>query len=153
MSQQSNILDQIDRIDAERRASLYRDPDRPDAHFLRSRDRLPKEVLRARARVRTDRWRTDMDRRKAPTASQIGLSLVHALVTSRLDELTESDRGLVGAMLTDLQSRGFDVKEALATLRRTRNRLVDPADREGEASETTGPAIVPGSPESSAHLF
>lgn len=135
----------VEHIDEVRRSHVFRDPDRPDGQFVRPRrNRQPKAILQAQQRLRTDRWRSDMDRRRAPTASQIGMSLVVALVTSRLDELTPQDRGIVGAMLTDLQSRGFAVPEALATLRRMRNRLVDPADREGEPTESTGPAIVPG---------
>lgn len=116
------------RMDADRRATLFRDPDRPDAKFVPSRrQRQPAEVTKAQARVRTDRWRTSMDRRRAPTAAQLGMSLVTALARSDLNELTPDDRGLVGAMLVDLDARGFSLNEARETLRRLRDRVSDPS--------------------------
>lgn len=135
----SDVRMTVDRMDADRKATIFRDPDRADACFLRRRDPQPLKVAKAMARVRTDRWRTGMDRRHAPTASQIGMSLVTALATARFGDLTDVDRGLVGAMLTDLQARGFDVKEALATLRRLRTRLIDRAERASGATRSDRP--------------
>jgi len=40
--------------------------------------------------------------------------------------------------LADLQSRGFDLLEVKSSLRKLRNRMVDPADLEGEQTESTG---------------
>jgi hypothetical protein len=66
------------------------------------------------------------------------MALVTALVTATLDELTEADRGIVRRALVDLQGRGFSIIEAKDMLRRLRNRMVDPADLEGESTESTG---------------
>jgi hypothetical protein len=86
-----------------------------------------------------------MDRRACPTTNQIGMALVMALVTSSIDDLTEADRGITGRALVDLVARGFDLREAQSMLRRLRNRLVDPKDREGEPGESTGEALSPSS--------
>jgi len=128
-------------LDEARRTMFWRDTDRPDPRVLKRLDRVPPEVRRAQARLRTAHWRTKMDRDRRPTAGQIGMSLVAALVTARLDEITERDRGLVGRMLCDLQSRGYSIEQAKATLRRMRTRLVDPADRAGEPDDDCGPPI------------
>jgi hypothetical protein len=137
---------EIDRVvaalDETRHSEFFRNPDRPDGRFVRERrGRQHPDVLRAQARIRTAHWRNKMDRKRAPTTQQICMSLLVALVTSNLNELTERDHGLVGKMLLDLQSRGFSIVEAKATLRRLRNRMVDPDDRAGEPGETTGPAL------------
>lgn len=128
-------------IDATRETEFWRDPDRPDSRVFRGRGRVPKEVVRAQTRLRTAHWRIQMDRRKAPTAEQIGMSVLYALITSRMSELTFTDRDLLARALMDLQARGFSVVEAKATLRRMRNRYVDPADRDAETSKCTGPAM------------
>lgn len=123
-------------LDETRSAEHFRNPDRPDATFLRSRrGRQPVEVIRAQARVRVAHWRSQQDRKGAPTTAQIGQALVAALVTAKLDELTRADHDLVTRMLQDLENRGFDLGEAKATLRRLRSRLVDPADRAGEPGD------------------
>lgn len=73
------------------------------------------------------------------------MALVRALITSKLRELTWTDRDLVGRMLVDLQARGFSIEEAKKVLRRMRTRYVDPGDRAGEPDDSCGPAIrLPG---------
>jgi hypothetical protein len=138
-----NDVDRIvARIDETRVAEHWRNPDRPDGTFVRSRRRQDPKVTRAKARARTAMYRNRLDHRRAPTTYQIAMALVVALVTSRLDELTASERGLVGRMLVNLQSRGFSVVESQEMLIRLRNRMVDPADR---GSETTVSAGKPNS--------
>lgn len=122
-------------IDGVRRTMFWRDPDRPDARVLKRRDRVPPEVRRAQGRLRTAHWRSQMDRDKRPTSAQIGMSLVAALVTARPEEITETDRGIVGRMLVDLQARGYSVEQAKRTLRKMRTRYVDAGDREGEPDD------------------
>lgn len=111
--------------------------------FVKSRGRPPSEIVKAQGRIQTAAWRNALDRRACPTTSQIGMALVMALVTSRPDEITTADRGIVSRALVDLVARGFDLREAQAMLRRLRNRLVDPKDREGEPGESTGEALAP----------
>lgn len=86
-----------------------------------------------------------MDRRRAPTAEQVGMAMCVALATSRLEDLTRDDRLLVMRALHFLQANGFSIDEAKATLRRMRLRLVDPLDRDGEASKSCAPPIRPSS--------
>jgi hypothetical protein len=74
--------------------------------------------------VRRRGWRNKQDRRCTPTTAQIGSALVVALAsTAALDELTHDDPGLVGKALVILSDGGFDLVEALATLRRVQGRL------------------------------
>jgi hypothetical protein len=91
--------------------------------------------------MRTAAWRNDNDRRGRPEARDIGMSLVTALVTSQdLMSMTGPEVRFVTAALADLEARGFDRAQVLRVLRRLRNRLLDPGDRQGEESESTGPA-------------
>ena len=119
----------VSQIDETRMAEHFRNPDRPDSRFVKPRRRQDPAIRRAKGRLRTAAYRNRLDQRAAPSTTQIAMSLVVALVTSRLDALTEVDRGIVGRMLTDLQNRGFSVSESHAMLRRLRDRIVDPADR------------------------
>ncbi len=124
-------------IDETRKTEHWRDHDcRPEARAFRSRGRVPPEIVRAQTRLRTAHWRNQQDRRRAPDAREIGMSMLHALITSRLSEITRSDKDLIARMLVDLDARGYSVVEAKATLRRMRNRYVDPGDRQGEPTES-----------------
>ncbi|SDJ74138.1 hypothetical protein SAMN05216338_106313 [Bradyrhizobium sp. Rc2d] len=121
---------------------FQRDPDRADAIFVKPRRRQPIEVSRAKARLRTARWRSEMDRRRAPTVEQVGMALAVALATtSWQDRLTGADYDLIRRALMDLEARGFSIAEARKTLRRLRIKLVDPGDRQGEESEGCGPPV------------
>jgi hypothetical protein len=124
----------VDAIDATRQTEHWRDHDgRPDAKAFKGRGRVALDVVRAQTRLRTADWRNRMDRKRSPDSREIGMSLVHALITSKLSEMTYSDRDLIARMLVDLQARGYDVVEARSTLRRLRNRYVAPGDRNGDA--------------------
>lgn len=135
-------VDRIGEMDSARAAYFQRDPDRPDSRFVKAPRRQPLEVRKARQRLRTARWRSEMDRRKAPTVSEVGMSLAVALATSSWsDRLTSLDYDLIRRALDDLKARGFSIDEARRTLRRLRIKLVDPGDRQGEESEGCGPPI------------
>lgn len=135
-------VDRIAEMDSARGAYFQRDPDRPDNVFVKPRRRRPVEVIRAQQRLRTARWRSEMDRRRAPTVSDVGMALATALATSSWsDMLTPADYDLIRRALVDLEARGFDPKEVRKTMRRLRLRLVDPGDRQGEESEGCGPPI------------
>ncbi|MCA6098167.1 hypothetical protein [Bradyrhizobium australafricanum] len=126
----------VEQIDRTRREEHFRIPDRPDAQVFKPKKmgrRVPVEIVRAQTRLRSAAWRNRMDSRAAPDAREIGMALVHALITSRLSELTWTDRDLLGRALMDLHARGYSVVEAKQTLRRMRNRCVDPGDREAPA--------------------
>lgn len=149
-------VDKISEMNQSAQEYFQRDPLRPDSLFFKSRGRLPLEVRRAQQRLRTSRWRSDMDRRKAPSVEQIGLALVEALVTSDRDDLIDRslpDFSFVKRALLNLESRGFNLDEAKRALRKRRNRMVDPADRQGEASESTGAPIAPTAWGESEPLF
>jgi hypothetical protein len=141
----------VDRIDADRREHLFRMTDRPSTEFVPVRQRQHPDIVKAKAQARTAAWRMQGDRLGRPEARDIGMALVTALVTSDLSRLTveSGETTFITSALADLAARGFDRKQTLLVLRRLRNRLVDPGDRQGEESETTGAAIVPTSWESS----
>ncbi|QOZ78858.1 hypothetical protein XH83_27720 [Bradyrhizobium sp. CCBAU 53351] len=135
--------DRIAEMDEARGAYFQRDPDRPDNLFVKlRRRRQPLELKKAQQRLRTARWRSEMDRRKAPTTTDVGLALATALATSSWsDMLTPADYDLLRRALADLQARGFSIEETKKTMRRLRIRMVDPGDRQGEESEGCGPPI------------
>lgn len=139
--------EEIDRITAQidetRRTEHWRDHDgRPDARAFRPRStgRVPPAVVRSQTRIRTAAWRNRKDRSRSPDSHQIGMSLVKALITSKLSELTFTDYDLVDRALADLRSRGFSIDETRKVLRRMRTRYVDPGDRAGEPDHSCGPA-------------
>jgi hypothetical protein len=82
------------------------------------------------------------------------MAMVVALVTAESKKvMTGEDWDLVGRALADLQSRGYDLAEVKATLRKLRNRMVDPADRAGEPAESTGAPIRPSTWEDVTPVF
>jgi hypothetical protein len=135
-------VSQIAECDAARHAYFFRGPDRPDGKFVKPHGRVPPEVRKAQTRLRTARWRSEMDRRKAPTLAEVGMALATALATTRFRaQLTPNDLDLLQRALLDLKARGFSIDEAKRTLRRLRIKMLDPADRAGEASESTGAPV------------
>src|SRR5260370_864504 len=76
-----------------RQSVFYRDPDRPDSRYVKPCVRVPPEVKKAKARLRTARYRSDLDRKRRPTTHDIGMSMAVALAT------TSNLRGLTGAEL------------------------------------------------------
>ncbi|MBN9007146.1 MAG: hypothetical protein J0H40_17245 [Rhizobiales bacterium] len=61
------------------------------------------------------------------------MSLVAALVTSDLLNLTSAEVGFVTAALADLEARGFARDQVLLVLRRLRNRLLPDDRKVGES--------------------
>jgi hypothetical protein len=150
----SDIDRVVGEIDRGRESEFWRDPDRPLTRFVPARGRQDPKVIKAKARARTAAWRNDLDRMRRPESRDIGMSLVTALVRSPdLLDMTEPEVRFVTAALADLSDRGFDRAQTLKVLRRLRNRLVDPDDRHGEDSESTGPAIVPSSSKTQSSIF
>jgi hypothetical protein len=141
-------VDRIAECDEARQAYFERLPDRPDGKFVKPHGRVAPEVRRAQGRLRTARWRSKLDRKRAPTVSQVGMALATALATLQWSTpFSKIDCELLERALADLKERGFDIDEVRKTLRRLRIKLVEPEDRQGEESESTGPAIVPSAQE------
>lgn len=117
--------------------------------FVPVRRKQDPDIRRAKSQARTAAWRRECDRRRRPEARDIGMAMVSALVTSpNLDHaMTSAELRFVSVALDDLVARGFDREQIKIVLRRLRVRLVDPGDRQGEVSETCGPAIEVGNPE------
>jgi hypothetical protein len=129
----------VDQIDRRRESEFWRDPDRPSREFVPVRKRQDLRIVRAKTRARTAAWRNNLDRMRRPEIRDAGMALVTALVTSQnLLDMTKPEIRFVTVALADLESRGFDRAQTLKVLRRLRNRLVEPGDRQGEESETAG---------------
>jgi hypothetical protein len=136
----------IAELDDMRKTQFFRAPDRPASLFVKLRRRTPAEVKKAQGRMRTARWRSDMDARKAPTVAQIGMALAAALATTQnIGQLTVEDMLLVQRALHRLKANGFDVAEARKTMCRLRKKLVDPVDRESEQAGSSAAPIWPSS--------
>ena len=127
----------VKQIDETRVAEHFRNPDRADSRFVKARRRQDPAIRRAKARLRTANYRNRLDQRGAASAHEIGMALVVALVTTESKSMTKTDWNLVGRALADLQSRGFDLLEVRASLRKLRDQMVDPADRKGESTNPT----------------
>jgi hypothetical protein len=128
----------VDRIDQRRESELWRDPDRPGGKLVPARQRQNPEVRKAKSRARTAAWRNRLDRLRRPEISEIGMSLVVALVTSpNLDgSMTDRELRFVDVALADLEARGFDLGQINLVLRRLRRRLVNSGVRQVDESDT-----------------
>ena len=115
----------VSQIDETRVSEHFRNPDRPDSRFVKPRRRQDPSIRRAKTRLRTAAYRNRLDQRRAASTSQIAMSLLVALVTSKQSSIMAGDRDLIGRALIDLQSRGFNLTEVLDTLQRLRRRVVD----------------------------
>lgn len=132
----------VGQIDAMRRDLFDMEHvDKPDGRAFRERGRQDIRITRAKTRLRTAAWRKRMAENRTATADQVSRAILAALVTSSTEDLMQSDRNLVNRALAGLQARGFDVSSTAKSLRRMRNELMNPADREDETS--TGAPIVP----------
>jgi hypothetical protein len=125
-------------IDEIRRTEHWRDPDRPDGRAVPvTRGRVPVEIVRAQARLRTAHWRTRMDRRKRPSLEQVGVALAVAFAGHpQFTDIYSLEGTILERAMTDLQARGFSPREAQDVLRKLRRRLVDPGDRQNEESKS-----------------
>ncbi|MBR0822406.1 hypothetical protein [Bradyrhizobium liaoningense] len=90
--------------------------------------RQPEAMVRAKSRRRTARWRATNDRARRPEAATIAISLLRAVVSARLSELSAEERGIIGAALVDLHRQGYAVSEVLTVCRRLRRRVLADAD-------------------------
>jgi hypothetical protein len=68
----------VSQIDETRQAEHFRNPDRPDARFVKPRRRQDPAIGRAKARVRTAHYRNGLDQRCAPSTYTIAMALVKA---------------------------------------------------------------------------
>lgn len=116
----------VEGIDRERQETWWR----PGVDGVRRKGfRQPAAVVKAKARLRTARWRVQNDKARRPEAALIGMALLRALVGSDLGKLTKQERGLVGVALVDLQQQGYSLPEILKVCRRFRQRLLREDDR------------------------
>jgi hypothetical protein len=133
----------VDQIDKTRESVFFRDPDRPSTTFMPARKKEDPRIRRAKTRARTAAWRNDLDRQRRPESADIGKALLLALVMSKnLLDMTQPEVQFVTAALDDLAVRGFDRAQTLKVLRRLRNRLMDPADLQGEEPESSSSTVM-----------
>lgn len=118
------IQESVEAIDRDRQQVWFR-----DGTLLRKGMRQPVDIVRAKTRRRTARWRAENDAAQRPEVSDIALALLHALLRSNLRDLTADERTLVGAALIDLHQRGYKLSEVLHVCKRVRRRLVSEDSR------------------------
>jgi hypothetical protein len=107
----------VESIDRERQETWWR----PGVDGVRRKGvRQPASVVKAKARLRTARWRVLNDQARRPEANVVAMALLRALVQSELRELTERERGIVARALVDLQEQGYSLGEVLRVCRRVR---------------------------------
>ncbi|MCW2079677.1 UNVERIFIED_ORG: hypothetical protein M2193_001852 [Bradyrhizobium japonicum] len=85
--------------------------------------RQPEALVRAKSRRRTARWRAKNDEARRPEAVTVAMSLLRAVASARLSELSPEERGVIGAALVDLHDQGYSLREVLAVCRRLRRRV------------------------------
>lgn len=138
-AQQQGDLQQV----REARQLFVRSPDRPDGRFIRRRNE-DEQLAKERHALRTAAWRKQCDERGRPTADQIGRALVMAICThEKFVHMFRWPGSLVDIALSDLEARGFRREEIVDVMQRIRWRHVDPADRAGEATESTVDNLTP----------
>jgi hypothetical protein len=131
-SANSEITRIVRQIDETRTAEYFRDPYRPNARFARPRQ--DPEVSKAKARMRTAAWRAELDRRKRPTASQVGIALAVAFAAHPdFYEIYRLEGSILERALEHLKLNGFSIAEAQDVLRQMRRRLL----RESLSDEVT----------------
>jgi hypothetical protein len=117
----------VDEIDKARRQYFARSPDRPCAR-VRTRSRQPKEVTRAKDRLKTAAWRHQNDKLKRPEGAAAAMQfLVSTVAVAResglegLEAFRHSEAAFQHA-LDELVSRGFDRAECKAVYKRLTRR-------------------------------
>jgi hypothetical protein len=122
----------IEELDRERSEVFFR----TDVFARRKGCRQPAEVVKAKARVRAARWRTENDRVGKPETSDVALALFMAMVRLHdLESVNPEDRSIIGLMLADLTGRGYDLKQIRAVCKRARKRALA-EDRSTEESRS-----------------
>jgi hypothetical protein len=119
----SEIRRIVRQIDETRTAEYFRDPYRPNARFARPCQ--DPEVSKAKARLRIANWRAELDRRKRPTASQVGIALAVAFAAHPdFYEIYRLEGSILQRALEHLKSNGFSIDEAQDVLRQIRRRML-----------------------------
>lgn len=110
----------VESIDRERQETWWR----PGVDGVRRKGvRQPAAVVKAKARLRTARWRVQNDQARRPEAIVVAMAFLRALVQSELRELTQLERGIVTRALVDLNEQGYSLHEVLNVCRRVRERV------------------------------
>jgi hypothetical protein len=123
----TNDQQTVDEIDKARRQYFSRSPDRPQGR-VRTRSRQPKEVVRAKDRLKTAAWRDKLDRLKRPEGAAVAMQfLVSTVAVAReagldgLEAFRNSEVAFQHA-LDELVSRGFDRDECKSVVKRLTRR-------------------------------
>ena len=117
----------VEQIDAARTAYFERLPDRPSGR-VRPPNRQSTELAKAKSRLRTAAWRSDLDKRKRPEGAAVAMQFLSSVVdvariTGRegLDAFKMTDAAFEHA-LDALEQRGFARAECKAVFRRLTRR-------------------------------
>jgi hypothetical protein len=121
-----HVQQTVAEIDADRKASFFRSPDRPQAR-ARARSKKPVELVKAESRRRTAAWRVDLDRRGRPESDTVALTLLLCLIDvaresgHEVADLPET-KAAFDRMFDTLAERGYLRTEVEAVIKRMTRR-------------------------------
>jgi hypothetical protein len=116
----------VEQIDEARSAYFTRQPDRPKGR-VRARSRQPVELVRAKSRLRTAAWRSQLDKLGRPESDTVALTLLVCLIDvaresgHEVEDLPETKRAF-DRMFDTMAARGFQRNEVEAVIRRMTRR-------------------------------
>ena len=115
----------IEDLDRERQETFFR-----SGLFARRKGvRQPAEVVKAKSRLRSARWRTENDRVCRPESGDVAMALLRSLVRlhdqdSIVTALSTAEWNVVRGMVAELTEAGYHLEEIKAVCRRLRKRVL-----------------------------
>jgi hypothetical protein len=111
-------------IDHIRLTGFQRAGTRPSAKLRRPPSEPQKAHQRASGRLRTAVYRCELDKKRKPESSVVGMALLAAVVTqTSLKSFDAASVAIVTAAFADLQLRGYERSEIEAVFKRFRKLL------------------------------
>jgi hypothetical protein len=118
----------VPEIDEVRRTFFSRSADDRPSGRVRARTRQPVEVRKAKSRLRTAAWRSDLHRKRRPEGATCALAFLNAVVDvarhlgrEDLEVFRESEMAFQHALGT-LERLGFNRQECIAVFKRLTRR-------------------------------
>lgn len=109
----------VDQIDQAKLEYFSRSPDRPESRAVRRRPCQPKEIVKAKTRLRTAAWRSENDKLKRPESYTVAVAfMLAALRVEGVKHLDPMVSPVFSAMVKDLIARGYDGDEVCKVVRR-----------------------------------
>jgi hypothetical protein len=118
-------VETIAEIDRIRSSHFERAGSRPLSRSVPAPVRADKALQQARGRLRQAAYRCSLDRKAAPEADTVGMSLLAAAMKMTKGEIDAGSIKLICLAFDDLVSRGYSRSEVEAVFRRIKRRACD----------------------------